>query len=137
MKEIQEKKCGECYKNKWNFEPEISSIFHFELVNDGWISHILYVSKEKFTWKFYKKRDLVPSEENILSKLPCRVFVTTFCNTSTREWCFLNFANYKLPHALKYFLLKTDFIRITLYCDWSSKLIRVKFGIECIEGTIC
>ena len=37
------KNCGECYEHKWNFKPKFSSIFHFWLVNDGWISHILYV----------------------------------------------------------------------------------------------
>ena len=35
------KKYGECYKDKGNFKPEISSIFYFELVNDGEISHML------------------------------------------------------------------------------------------------
>ena len=29
--------------DKWNFKPKISSIFHFEQVIDGWISHIFYV----------------------------------------------------------------------------------------------
>ena len=30
-------------KHNWNFKPKISSIIHFWLVKDGWISHILYV----------------------------------------------------------------------------------------------
>ena len=34
---------GECCKHKWSFKPKISSIFHFWLVNDGWLSHLLYV----------------------------------------------------------------------------------------------
>ena len=29
--------------DKWNFKPKISSIFHFEHVNEVWISHILCV----------------------------------------------------------------------------------------------
>ena len=36
---------GECYNHKWNFKPKISSIFHFELENDGRISHILYIMR--------------------------------------------------------------------------------------------
>ena len=41
MKEFQKKNCGECYKHK--VKPRISSLFHFEPVNNGRISHILYV----------------------------------------------------------------------------------------------
>ena len=32
--------------NKWDFQPKISSIFHFEQVNDGWNFHILCVRKK-------------------------------------------------------------------------------------------
>ena len=42
MKEFQ-KKCGKTFKLKWEFKPKETSIFHFGLVNDRWISHILYV----------------------------------------------------------------------------------------------
>ena len=31
--------CGECTYDKWNFKPYKSSIFHFVLVNNDWISH--------------------------------------------------------------------------------------------------
>ena len=41
---ISKKLCGVYVYDKWNFKPKISSTFHFELVNDGWISHILYVN---------------------------------------------------------------------------------------------
>ena len=34
--------CYVCRYDKRHFKPKISSIFHFVLVNDGWISHILY-----------------------------------------------------------------------------------------------
>ena len=40
-----QKKSVEYYKHKWKFKPKVSSIFHFELANDGWISNILYVNK--------------------------------------------------------------------------------------------
>ena len=31
------------YNHKWNFKSKLSSIFHFWLANDGWISQILCV----------------------------------------------------------------------------------------------
>ena len=39
------KKCGECYKDKRNFKPKISSILRFEIVNNGRISHRYIVFK--------------------------------------------------------------------------------------------
>ena len=47
IKGIQELSCGEHYKHKWKFKLKFSSVFHFELVNDGWISDILHVY---FNW---------------------------------------------------------------------------------------
>ena len=36
--------CGVYSYDKWNFEPKISSLFHFGRVNDGWVSHIFCVN---------------------------------------------------------------------------------------------
>ena len=36
--------CDLCTYNKWNCKPQISTIFHFEQGNEGWISHILCVN---------------------------------------------------------------------------------------------
>ena len=49
-----------CTYDKWNFKPKISSIFHIERVNDGWVSQILLM----FFVQIYgacllKKRDFV------------------------------------------------------------------------------
>ena len=44
MEGFQKKNCGVCTHDKWNFKPTISPIFHFELVNEGWIIDILCVN---------------------------------------------------------------------------------------------
>ena len=36
-RDFNKKNCGVCTYDKWNFKPKISPIFHFELVNEGWI----------------------------------------------------------------------------------------------------
>ena len=41
MEGFQKKMCGVCTYDKW--KPKISSIFHFEQVNNDWTSHFLCV----------------------------------------------------------------------------------------------
>ena len=41
MEEFPKKNCGISTYDKWNFKPQISSIFHFDPVSDGRMAHIL------------------------------------------------------------------------------------------------
>ena len=44
---ISKKNCCEWMSmHLWNFKPKILSIFHFWLINDGWISGILYLNRK-------------------------------------------------------------------------------------------
>ena len=44
--------CDVCTYDKWKFKPKISYIFHFQLVSDGWMAHVLGV-KPQITAKFF------------------------------------------------------------------------------------
>ena len=49
----KKKKIGAYSYDKWNVKLTISSIFHFEHVNDVWISHIVCVLN---VWKWCKRK---------------------------------------------------------------------------------
>ena len=44
---ISKKNCDACTYDKWNSKPQISTIFHFEYVNEAWISVVLGVKPTK------------------------------------------------------------------------------------------
>ena len=43
-RDFQKNLCDVSTYDKWNFKPQISSIFHFERVSDGWMAHVLGVN---------------------------------------------------------------------------------------------
>ena len=45
MEGFEKKNCDECMYTKWNCKPQISPIFHFECINEGWISGVLGVKE--------------------------------------------------------------------------------------------
>ena len=51
---IYKKSCGICTYDKWNFKPQISSIFHFDWVSDGRMAHILGVNQLPAARKGFK-----------------------------------------------------------------------------------
>ena len=52
MEEFQKKKsCGISTYDKWNFKPQISSIFYFDRVSYGRMAHVLGV-KEGCNWAY-------------------------------------------------------------------------------------
>ena len=85
---------GICKYDKWNFKPYKSSIFHFEYVNEVWISDVLGVKGScwpiSFPFSFFlqtlrNKQDFVKHEENCrLARLVRSPL--TFFGPLKREW---------------------------------------------------
>ena len=54
------------YNHKWTFKLQISSIFHFDRVSDGWMAQVLEVKGSKYflnllqpiKWKYLYKKNL-------------------------------------------------------------------------------
>ena len=49
--------CGISTYDKWNFKPQISSIFHFVQVSDSWLAHILGVNRDWIPQRIFLESD--------------------------------------------------------------------------------
>ena len=48
-RDFKQKNCGVSTYHRWNFKPQISFIFHFDHVSDGWMAPVLVVNTSYLT----------------------------------------------------------------------------------------
>ena len=51
MEELPKKSCGISTYDKWNIKPQVSSIFHFDRVSEGWMAYVLCANINRLNYE--------------------------------------------------------------------------------------
>ena len=101
MEKFPKKSCGISTYDKWNFKPQILSIFHFDQVSDGRMAHAVFVKanlenllcfKASLVWQLFNFHQYSQLSRLHIhtkmghSKLATILFKKKFCDCPPRYW---------------------------------------------------